>query len=194
MNRFTARASTVTSGLAIGGLVAAAALTGCSAGQQAQTAAMEPGVNGTSRTVKNIALRDVQIRAVQTTDALRPGRTVDLLFVAVNQSPDVNDTLLNVTSDVGQVSVTGPKAVPAAAVLIVGTPESEHASPMGESGSAGSTKASVTLTKGISNGLTYDFTFRFDKAGEITVPVPISAGVNAPRLEQAGPAESGGGH
>ncbi|HOW95840.1 MAG TPA: hypothetical protein PLF91_15300, partial [Mycolicibacterium fallax] len=30
------------------------------------------------------------------------------------------------------------------------------------------------------NGLTYDFTFTFDKGGDVTVAVPISAG-NAPR-------------
>jgi copper(I)-binding protein len=193
VNRFTACASTVTRGLAVCGLVAAA-LTGCSAGQQAQTSAMEPAVNGTSATVKNIALRDVRIQAIQTTDALRPGKSVDLLFVAVNQSPDANDTLLNITSEVGQISTTGPKAIPAGGALVVGAPDSEKASPMGETGATGTTKSSVTLAKAISNGLTYDFTFHFEKAGDITVPVPITAGVNAPRLEQPGPAEQGGAH
>ena len=42
-------------------------------------------------------------------------------------------------------------------------------------GSAEPTKAAVTLTQPITNGLTYKFTFDFDKAGQTTVAVPISA-------------------
>ena len=42
--------------------------------------------------------------------------------------------------------------------------------------------ASVALTKPIRNGLTYNFTFTFEKAGQKTLAVPISAG-NAPRQE-----------
>ena len=42
----------------------------------------------------------------------------------------------------------------------------------------------VTLNKPITNGLTYDFTFTFQNAGQTTVPVPISAG-EAPRRDQA---------
>jgi hypothetical protein len=38
--------------------------------------------------------------------------------------------------------------------------------------------AEVTLTKPITNGLTYDFTFNFEKAGQTTVAVPLSAGLN----------------
>jgi hypothetical protein len=33
------------------------------------------------------------------------------------------------------------------------------------------------LTKPITNGLTYNFTFNFEKAGQASVLVPISAGV-----------------
>ncbi|MBI3693115.1 MAG: hypothetical protein HY239_21255, partial [Mycolicibacterium aromaticivorans] len=48
-----------------------------------------------------------------------------------------------------------------------------EASPMG---SAQPAKAEVTLSQPISNGLTYGFTFTFEKAGQATVQVPISAG------------------
>lgn len=34
----------------------------------------------------------------------------------------------------------------------------------------------MELSKPVTNGLTYDFTFTFEKAGETTVAVPISAG------------------
>jgi len=183
VNRFDKTASTIARGVAICGLAAAAGVSGCSAGQLSQTAAMEPAVNGASTTVSNIALRDIRIVADQTSDALRPGKPVDLRFVAVNQSPDAGDTLVSVVSDVGTAELTGNISIPAGGSLIVGSPEGE-ATPLAAEG-ADIAKATVSLSKPISNGLTYDFTFRFAKAGETTVAVPISAGVNAPRLEQA---------
>lgn len=187
MNRLTTRTSIVTSGLAICGLVAATVLTGCSAGQQSQTAAMEPAVNGTSATVDNIAVRDIRIRAAQTTDEVQPGKTVDLLFVALNQSPDVNDMLVGITTDIGRVTVTGDTKIPANGVLVVGTPEHQDAAPLAEVATAGTAKATVTLTKPISNGLVYNVTFRFAQAGETTTTVPVTAGDEAPRLQQHAP-------
>jgi copper(I)-binding protein len=41
--------------------------------------------------------------------------------------------------------------------------------------------AEVTLSKPITNGLTYNFTFNFEKAGQTTVAVPLSAGSNPRR-------------
>src|SRR5262249_22043108 len=79
--------------VALAGLVAllAAALSGCGAGQISQTATQEPAVNGNRVTVNNVALRDIRIQAVQTGDSVQPGRSVELVAVAVNQSPDVVD-------------------------------------------------------------------------------------------------------
>ena len=106
--------------------------------------------------------------------ALQPGRTVELIFVAANISPDTNDKLVSVSSDVGTVAVTGDTAIPAGTSLIVGTADGQaEATPLG---SAQPTKAEVTLSQPITNGLTYKFTFDFDKAGQTTVSVPISAG------------------
>ncbi len=51
-------------------------------------AVQEPAVNGNKVTIKNVALRDIRIQADQTGDFVQPGRTVDLVLVAVNQSPD----------------------------------------------------------------------------------------------------------
>ena len=58
---------------------------------------------------------------------------------------------------------------------------------------AAAAKATVTINKPITNGLTYNFTFTFEKAGQITLAVPISAG-EAGRRDQAGntPKEGGG--
>jgi copper(I)-binding protein len=51
-------------------------------------------------------------------------------------------------------------------------------------GNVQATTAEVTLAQPITNGLTYNFTFDFEKAGEAKVAVPISAGA-APRQEAA---------
>ena len=160
------------------GLVAsiAVALTGCGAGQISQMSTQEPAVNGNKVTVNNVALRDIRMQAVQTGDYLQPGRTVDLVLVAVNQSPDVPDRLLGVTSDIGTVTVSGDARLPAGGMLFVGTPEGEKVAP-GPIGSNGAAKATVNLAKPITNGLTYNFTFNFEKAGQASVLVPISAGL-----------------
>ena len=192
MNRFQSRSYAVAPLLAACGLAAAFALSGCSAGQVAQTATQEPAVNGTLATVGEIALRNIHLRATQSTDYVQPGRDVELLFVAANNSPDVNDKLLSVSSDVGTVSLSGDTTVPANDVLLVGEPDGQIA-PLEAAEKASAVQAKIALTKPISNGLTYNFTFDFDKAGETTVAVPISAG-EQPRREAAVEAGDTGGH
>jgi hypothetical protein len=123
---------------------------------------------------------------------VQPGRDVELLFVAVNGSPDVNDKLVSITSDVGTVSLSGDTSVPANGVLAVGEPDGQIA-PLESAERADAAKAKLALSKPITNGLTYQFTFAFEKAGETTVAVPISAG-EAPRREAAAEAGDTGGH
>ncbi|HUM00291.1 MAG TPA: hypothetical protein VLU24_12945 [Mycobacterium sp.] len=168
----------------------AATLTGCGSGQQSQTATQEPAVNGTSAGVGDIALRDVRIRAEITGAALQPGESVDLLFVATNQSETENDRLLGITSDIGSVTLSPANPqIPAAKALIVGKPEGAQAEELQALSNAEKAKATVKLAKPISNALTYDFVFKFERAGEAKVAVPVSAGENAPRQQQAPPGE-----
>jgi copper(I)-binding protein len=192
MDRFKSRTSVLTAGLAACGLAAAVALSGCSAGQVAQTAVQEPAVNGTSATVGPILLRNIHLRAAQSTDYVQAGREAELLFVAVNNSPDTNDKLVSITSDVGTVKLSGDTSVPANGVLTVGEPDGQIA-PLESAERAEAAKATVALSKAISNGLTYTFTFDFEKAGETTVAVPISAG-EAPRREASVEAGDTSGH
>jgi hypothetical protein len=159
-------------------ILAVTILGGCGAGQISQMATQEPAVNGNKVTVNNVALRDIRMQAVQTGDFVQPGRTVDLVLVAVNQSPDIADRLVGVTSDIGTVTVSGDARLPAGGMLFVGTPEGAKVAP-GPIGSSNAAKATVTLAKPISNGLTYNFTFNFEKAGQASVMVPISAGLAA---------------
>jgi hypothetical protein len=109
--------------LAACGLTAAVVLSGCGAGQVSQTATQQAAVNGTSANIGQIAVRNAHIRATQTTDYVEPGREAELLFVASNDSPDVNDKLVSITSDLGTVSLTGDTNLPASGTLVVGAPD-----------------------------------------------------------------------
>jgi hypothetical protein len=189
------RPSSVVAALATCGVAASVVLSGCSAGQVSQTATQEPAVNGTSGNVGNIALRNVHLRAEQTTDYVQPGTEVELLFVAANNSPDIADKLVSITSDIGEVTLTGGGDLPVNGSLLVGAPDGQVAA-LESVEPADAAEAKVELNKPITNGLTYDFTFTFQKAGQATVPVPISAG-ESPRREEAGSSAGhggGGGH
>lgn len=170
MNRSHNRVFAATTGMAI----FAALLTGCGAGQISQTADQASAVNGNAANVKNIALRNVYLQASQNGDFLQPGRILPLYFVAANNSVDVNDKLVSITSDTGTVALTGDAAIPAGAALVVGGggQAGAMANPAGE---AAPPSAQVTLTQPVTNGLSYKFTFTFEKAGSTTVAVPLSA-------------------
>ncbi|GBE67343.1 putative lipoprotein LpqE [Mycobacterium sp. MFM001] len=189
MNRLDNRRSTTVAALAAGSLVGALLLTGCGSGQLSQTAAQVPAVNGTQSVIKNVALRNIHVQAVQTGDFLRPGHSVDLVFVATNQSPDTTDKLVGVTTDVGTVTLSGDTRLPAGGMLFVGTADGQNNKAVNSVEPAHNAKATVALSKPITNGLTYNFTFDFEKAGSTTVPVPISAGLAPRKSETPVPAE-----
>ena len=185
--------------LAACGLSAAIVLSGCSAGQISQSASQQPAVNGTLAWVgdptSGIALRNVHLRAPQTSDYVRPGGDAELLFVAVNESAEKDDRLVSITSSIGTVSLTGNLTVPAGGTLIVGTPDGTP-SALDASEGANTVEASVQLTEPISNGLNYPFTFTFERSGQTELNVPISAG-ETPRREaavEAGSEADTGGH
>lgn len=178
--------------LAASGLAAAVVLSGCGAGQVSQTATQEPAVNGTSANIGKIAVRNAHLQVNLTTDYAQPGSDVELIFVATNDSPDVNDKLVSITSDVGAVSLTGDTSLPANGTLVVGSPDGQITA-LESVETAEAANATVQLSKPVTNGLTYNFTFKFEKAGEGTFAVPISAG-ESPRREEGGSAgRSGGG-
>jgi copper(I)-binding protein len=193
MDRFTSRTSALSVGLAACGLVAAVALSGCGAGQVSQTATQEPGVNGTSVNVGPISLRDIHLRAPQKSDYVEPGSDAELLFVAVNNSPDVNDKLVSITSDVGSVALTGDTSIPANGVLAIGEPDGQTKA-LESAERADAAKAMVSLSQPITNGLNYKFTFDFEKAGQTTVAVPISAGEQPRREAEAQAGDTSGQH
>jgi hypothetical protein len=192
VNRLRLRASAVTAGLAACGLTAAVALTGCGAGQISQTANQQAAVNGVNVTVGDLSLRNIHLRAPQTADYVRPGTRVELIFTVANNSPDQPDRLTSVRSDVGNVSISGDPTVPAGGSLVVGQPDGQIAA-LESVDAAEPGSADVSLSQPISNGLTYDFTFSFQRNGDATVAVPISAG-EAPRQDDSGGGDQSGGH
>jgi copper(I)-binding protein len=194
VNRFQSRTYAFTPILAACGLATAVALSGCSAGQISQTATQEPAVNGTSANIGDVALRNIHLRAVQSADYVQPGREIELIFVAANNSPDANDRLVSITSDIGTVTLTGDATVPASGVLVVGVPDGQTI-PLESVEAAEAVEATVRLTKPITNGITYNFTFEFQRGGQGSVPVPISAGEAPRRVEEPlKPAGDTGGH
>ena len=196
MNRFdyrdskprASRRSARVAALAAGGLIGAVALAGCSAGQVSQTAVQQSAVDGNQAVIKNVALRNVRIQALQTGDFLRPGATVDLVLVVVNQSPDVTDKLVGITTDIGKVTVTGDPTLPAGGTLFVGAPNGQNQKAVDAVEDAAAVKATVALAKPITNGPNYNFTFDFEKAGRVSVAVPISAPEGPRQNEPPAPA------
>ena len=91
--------------------------------------------------------------------------------------------------------LSGDLRVPARGSLIVGTPDGTP-SPLDATEGADTAEAAVALTKPISNGLNYPFTFTFERSGQKEIVVPISAG-EAPRRDasvEAGAETDTGGH
>ena len=180
MNRFDyrvprSRRSAKLARLAASAVIGAVALSGCGAGQLSQTAMQQSAVDGNQAVVKNVALRNVRIQALQTGDYLRPGDTVDLVLVAVNQSPDITDKLVGITTDIGKVTVTGDPTLHASGVLFVGDQNGQPKKADDAIENADTVKATIALSKPITNGPNYDVTFNFEKAGSVSVAVPISA-------------------
>jgi copper(I)-binding protein len=182
------RRSARVAALAAGGLIGAASLAGCGVGQVSQTAMQQSAVDGNQAVIKNVALRNVRIQALQTGDFLRPGATVDLVLVVVNQSSDVTDKLVGITTDIGKVTVTGDPTLPAGGTLFVGAPNGQDKKAVDAVEDADSVKATVTLAKPITNGPNYNFTFDFEKAGSVSVAVPISAPEGPRQNEPPAPA------
>jgi hypothetical protein len=183
------RLSAAVTALAASGLIGATALTGCGSGQLSQTASQASAVDGAYARIKHVALRNVHIQAVQTGDFLRPGAKVDLMLVAINESPDTADKLVGITTDIGTVIVSGDPRLPSGGALFVGITDGQNNKAIDTAAAADTAKASVELIKPISNGLNYNFTFNFEKAGSANLAVPISAGP-APRQNEP-PAPAG---
>lgn len=131
------------------GFSALLGIVGCSAGQVAQTAEMEPAVNGNSAQAGDIALRDVMV-AYPDGEAYKAGDDAPLLLTIINTG-NQDDELVGVTSPAGQVEPIGNPKIPGRSALKVVLPDDNPAA--SESSSASTTEtteAPDTETSGTS--------------------------------------------
>lgn len=110
------------------GVSALLGIVGCGAGQVAQTADMEPAVNGNTGQVGNILLRDVMVAFPGNDEPYLAGDDAPLVLTIANVgSPD--DELTSVTSPAGDVEIIGSAKIPAHFALQVVTPADNPAVP-----------------------------------------------------------------
>lgn len=138
------KAVTACAALAAG---AALALTGCSAGQVAQTADQKAAINGSHAEVGQLSLLNVHIVYPKETQTLQVGGSAVIALSIVNNSSTVTDELTSITTDLGPVRITppagqsrvvvGPSQIVVAAGEVAAA-EAAH-SPGGHGGAASST-------------------------------------------------------
>ncbi|WP_239476908.1 hypothetical protein [Nocardia arizonensis] len=199
---------------------AAIAVSGCSAGQVSQTADQVAAVNGNSVDAEKIALRNVHIvYPGQGYTNLKGGNALLALSI-INTSATKNDTLVGVTTDLGQVKLTpaaGKSAITidpqqtvvAASSTAEAKADAGHGDESHGASSSPTAKAAVDpekqpvkieitgLTRDITPGLTYTVLFNFERNGPVKLEVPVDAGVATERHEsdKSGPAAAeGAGH
>jgi copper(I)-binding protein len=118
------------------GVSALLGIVGCGAGQVAQTAEMEPAVNGNSGQVGDLMLRDVMV-AFPESGRYEAGDDAPLLLTIVNVGSE-GDELVGVTSPAGEVEQLGNPKLPGRSALQVVLP--------GENAAASTTEETTTTT------------------------------------------------
>jgi copper(I)-binding protein len=169
---------------AVLGVGAALLVSGCGAGQIAQTDTQVPAVNGSMGTVKQMAVRDAQL-AFPLPNGYYQRRDDATLLVTIANSGPTTDTLTNVTSPAfSSVRLQGDPSVPGhAAVRATGNvaqPLTSAASTTGSALPVGTIRiqlVGLTLDK-LQPGQTVQITFTFANSGDVTLNVPIA---NDPR-------------
>ncbi|EID72130.1 MULTISPECIES: hypothetical protein [Rhodococcus] len=190
---------------------AALVLSACSAGQITQTSSQVAAVNGNSADVGSIALRNVHVVYPNSAEySLEPGGTAVLAFTAINNNEDTPDKLTRISTDFAQSVTLGDKAggleIAPQTALVAGQPgedaeaSADAAGQTDESADAPTDVVLVTLDglkEGVRPGLTFPVTFAFEKAGDVTVSVPVDAGPETERHvsdTSPGSEAEGGGH
>lgn len=140
----------------VAALAAAAgiALTGCSAGQITQTSTQEAAINGNHADVGEIALRNVHIVYPEADAEHDKGGKAKLSLSIINNSEIITDELTSVSTDLGQIKITGPDGDPKFVLkpqqtVFVGTAETK---PAAADDHHGTTSAAPTTTSAAPTG------------------------------------------
>ena len=170
---------------------AALALTGCSAGQVSQMAVQVAAINGTEAEVGAMALRNIHVVYPDGKEYtnLKGGKAA-VAFVVINTSERYTDKLEEITTDAGPaVIIADSTEIKPQALIVANAPKGETAKEATEDEAASrQTDALVELTSlshDVGPGLTVAMTFRFEKAGDVLINVPVDAGPITPREESA---------
>jgi copper(I)-binding protein len=139
------------------GVSALLGVVGCGAGQVAQTAEMEPAVNGNMAEVGNLLLRDVVVAFPEDGEAYKAGDDAPLLLTIANIGTE-DDELVGVTSPAGKVEITGEARIPAQHALQVVLPEenpgASSSSSSKSSESSESSESSASSESSVTSGTT----------------------------------------
>lgn len=195
------------------GLGAVIALTGCSAGQMTETDTQVAAIDGGNGEVNGLAIRDATLTFPPKDSAYPAGSSAPLRLVLSNET-STNDRLVQVTSPYaasaqlgGKTDLPGRTSLHALGEPASGSQQSTGQQPGGQQstgqqpgqqpsgqnqpapgGAAGQPEVEITLnglTQEIRPGVTVPVTFVFEKAGPVTVQVPIGADPS-PRPEGEG--------
>ncbi|WP_433504617.1 copper chaperone PCu(A)C [Pseudonocardia halophobica] len=174
--------------------VGALLLSGCGAGQVAQTAEQVAAVGGTGGVVGDVAVRNAEIAyptGLAPTGAVYQKGGQALVEMIIVNDGGAADRLVSASSEAGtQVVVTGEQVLAPQLPLVSGDEGDVAAIP----GAKRVTVEIAGLRDDIVAGRTYPLTLVFEKAGPLTIDVPV-ANPTVPRQDEA-PAEGAaeGGH
>ena len=175
----------------------ALALTACGAGQISQTATQVAAVNGNSADVGAIQLRNVHVVYPDSQEySIEPGGTVELGFTAINSNPADADELTGISSPEAQITIvdeaeSGSNEIAPLTALGAGSPaDVQLDDPLLPIQLIKVEMADIS--ENVRPGLTLPVTFEFANAGEVVVNVPVDAGHELERSEEAVSEHSGG--
>jgi len=204
-------------GVAALGIGAVLGMTGCSAGQVAQTAQELPAVNGAVAHTGKIVINDATLAYPQTTQGVyAKGSDIELALTIVNNAAS-DDELVDVSSDTAsEVLIEGSTTIPARGELVVGTPGGSAASydsnsepqsqgddEQGDDESTAKNNSDAAedgvtrialqdTTRPVRSGQMMPVTFTFADAGSVTTQLPVSnPGHDAGRLTELPNADEG---
>lgn len=175
------------------GLGAVVALTGCSAGQQAETSQQVANIEGANAEAKNMAVRDAKLAFPEKGAVYPKGSSAPVDVVLINEAP-TSDRLLEVSSPyAASARVSGDTTIPGRTRLYsdgeaAGSTEPSSAQQQ-QGGPVTKPQVNITLTgltQDIRPGTVIPVTFTFERAGEVTVQVPIAPSPK-PRPEHGSP-------
>lgn len=159
------------------GVGAALALTGCSAGQVTQTDTQVAAVNGASGQAGPVTVRNAEFSFPSNQPYYPVGSSVPVEVVLANNGT-TGDQLVEVRSEyAGSAEISGWKQLPSDSSLHA-YGSSQGNQPGVEGAPSDRREVQVTLTdlqREIGPGVTAPVTFVFEKAGPVTVQVPIGA-------------------